>query len=233
MDLLTHTVVTHRLFLALVFCLWSSGALPVIGQSFNDAAYTKHTWKSFQALPQLQATIDFDHPDYALLNAAVFFMTNKARQAHGRQPFRFSPKLRDMADFHSSQMAEYEFMAHTNPHSPRYATMVKRSERFQVMALAENVASTFLYKYKSGSRYYKVWEGNAYSFFTHNNEQIPKHSYLSFAASIVKGWMNSKGHRAAILNRRYTSLGCAIKWESSHFAIDKIPLAYGTQNFGQ
>ena len=52
-------------------------------------------------------------------------------------------------------------------------------------------------------------------------------TYLAYADAIVKMWMESPGHRASILNRRLTFLGCG----AHACACPKFHL-HATQNFG-
>ena len=117
-----------RLFLTFTFINVSlSFSLSQEIESFPDSMYHHHNWKTFVKLKALQDTLDFRQIDYQLLNAAVFYLTNKKRINHGRIPLSFSPKLRDMARFHSSQMAKFDFVDHVNTRNPRFST-VKKTE---------------------------------------------------------------------------------------------------------
>ncbi|MEZ4829969.1 MAG: CAP domain-containing protein [Bacteroidia bacterium] len=199
---------------------------------FPDSAYAKYTWQTFEKIPQLRDTLDWQNVDYSLLNAAVFFMTNKAREANRRKALVFSPSLRNVADFHSAQMAKYEFVDHYNRRNAAYGTPEKRGKRFNVQVIAENVASSFLYDYKSGTNFYRASNGSDFDFYDTDNHQILPLTYLGFAHQIVKDWMSSKGHRTNILHPGLNTLGCAVRVGEHDMEEGMIPIGYGTQNFG-
>ena len=215
----------------IIVSLSSLTALSQVAESFPDSMYSQYNWKTFIKLEALQDTIDFKNVDYQLLNAAVFFLTNRERIKNGRIPLSFSPQLRDMAAFHSSQMAKYDFVDHINRRNFRFSTVSKRSKHFRANASAENVASTFLYHYESGTQFYRSWNGKDFDFFTLENELIPKHTYLTFAGSLVQNWMNSKPHRINILHRSLRKMGCAVEVGKKDMEKGFIPMGYGTQNF--
>lgn len=199
---------------------------------FSDSAYAKYTWQSFLKISQLQDTLNWEEVDYSLLNAAVFFLTNKARETNRRKLLTFSPLLRNVADYHSEQMAQYEFVDHYNRSNAAYSTPEKRGKRFKVEVIAENVASSFLYDYKSGTNFYRASKGEAFDFYDDDNHPILPHTYLGFATQIVNDWMSSKGHRSNILHPGLRTLGCAIRVGKNDMAEGMIPMGYGTQNFG-
>ncbi len=200
---------------------------------FPDNAYELHSWQSFYLLTEIHDTIDIYNPSLSLLSAAVFYATSKVRYHKGLREFTFSPELRNMAAQHSKAMATYDFVDHFNLHQPKFRTMNKRSNHFHANAEAENVASEFLYRYDTGTNFYRVWTGKSYSFYTDEGLPIQQHTYLSFAESLVQNWMNSPGHRKAILNRNYFTLGCAVELPKLSGREGFIPLAFSTQNFGK
>ena len=206
----------------------SAGAQTV----FPDSAYKNHTWQSFIKIPQLRDTINYLQVDLGLLNAAVFFLTNKARESQRRPLLLFSPKLRNVAKLHSEQMAKYEFVDHFNKRNRRLYSPQVRGKVYNQEVIAENVASTFLYNYKSGANFYRAWNGTHYDFFTYDNDLIRPLTYLQFAQRIVKDWMESKGHRINILHPKLKTLGCAVSIGVRDMEKGMIPMGYGTQNFG-
>ncbi|MEZ4773335.1 MAG: CAP domain-containing protein [Bacteroidia bacterium] len=222
----------NLILLSLVNFLFISPILSQNQEVFPDSAYAKYTWQSFVKMPQLKDTLDWENVDYSLLNAAVFFLTNKSREENRRKPLVFSPALRDVADYHSSQMAQYEFVDHYNRRNPAYSTPEKRGKRFKVDVIAENVASSFLYDYKSGTNFYRASRGDSFDFYDNDNRPILPHTYLGFATQIVNDWMSSKGHRSNILHPGLHTLGCAIRAGKNDMAEGMIPMGYGTQNFG-
>lgn len=207
-----------------------------ISSIFSDMDYYRFTWQDFMNLPQANDTINLSSPSYSLLNAAVFFVTNRIRMQHGLHVLNFSPELKEMAQYHSQSMATNSFVAHENPYDRRMATVNKRSTAFQADAAGENVASTFLAQYSRNFgdplNYYRVWENNRYVFYTDDGFRIPDHTYLSLAEQVVNNWMNSPGHRRNILEPRFKRLGCAVAINPKDVNNGSIGLAYCTQNFG-
>lgn len=204
-----------------------------LGIRFPDSLYQVHTWKSFEDLPMANDTIRPGALDHSLLNAAVFFMTNKAREQHGLRGFRFSPYLRNMASFHADQMSTYKFVGHINYYHLGFATLSMRSRKFQAAAGAENVANMFLYNYLPRSRYQTFpVEGEGFEYITPAGDKIPRHTYLSFARMLVNGWMHSPSHRANILDPTFDTLGCGQGVAEDAFRSYTIPIAYCVQNFG-
>jgi len=58
--------------------------------------------------------------------------------------------------------------------------------------LAENVASAFGRRYKSGAKFFVREEaGRKIYSYEPNGPAIPMHSYLSFAEALVDEWMSS------------------------------------------
>lgn len=199
---------------------------------FPDSAYKNHTWQTFIRIAELRDTINYQQADLGLLNAAVFFLTNKARESQRRPPFVFSPGLRNVASLHSEQMAKYEFVDHYNKRNRRLYSPQGRGRVYNQEVIAENVASSFLYNYESGANFYRAWNGSYYDFFTYDNEMIRPLTYLQFAQRIVNDWMESKGHRINILHPKLKTLGCAVSIGLNDMKKGMIPMGYGTQNFG-
>ncbi|MEL6847004.1 MAG: CAP domain-containing protein [Bacteroidota bacterium] len=198
---------------------------------FPDSRYASYNWQSFQRLPELQQIIDFRQVDLDLLNAAVFYMTNRARHQQGLPALRFNAPLRNMASAHSGQMAKFEFVDHVNPYNPRLKTVNHRARRYNAAAHAENVASEFLHEYKSGTQYYSLEREEGMVYLTSTHDPIEPRTYLRFAKELLTGWMNSKGHRTNILLKDLKSMGCAVQIEVRSVAKGQLPMAYATQNF--
>ncbi|GAB4416291.1 MAG: hypothetical protein OHK0039_25530 [Bacteroidia bacterium] len=207
--------------------------LPV-GLAAQSAAYYQMSARQFFALPQLDAPLDPQQVDYALLDAAIFWYTNRERVRNNRPVARYDAAIHRVATYHARAMARYEFMAHINPHEPAYATLAKRSRRLGGQAVAENVASHFIHRYAPSSPYVpRRQQDGTYAYFTTSGRQIVLHSYRSFAESLVQAWMASPGHRANILNPGLRKLACAVRLPAAPLGSEEIPLAYSVQNFGR
>lgn len=198
---------------------------------FEDGAYEQYTWQSFNRIEALQRPIDFAEPDYGLLNAAVFYVTNQERAQRNLPLLSFSPDLRDIADHHARAMAEHDFVSHFNVFESRYRTLEQRSRAYGKEAHAENVASNFLHKYRSNTYYTPRPARPFYEYYDSQRRSIPVMSYLEFAENLVDDWMSSSGHRRNILFRELKSLGCAVRIPEGAGTKNEIPLAYCVQNF--
>lgn len=145
--------------------------------------YAKHDYESFARLPMVHRAIDPQNVDYALLDAAVFYATNRQRDKYGLKPLKYSAALEKAAFEHARDMAKHNFFSHRSPISGK-ETIGKR------MAAA-GVPSGY-----SGEN-------------IHFHGPVGK-SYLEEANEVVSDWMNSPGHRRNILNGSYHYLGCGV-----------------------
>lgn len=144
---------------------------------------------------------------------------NERRQQHGLQPIAFDPQLREIARYHSKDMAENQYFAHT---SPSGETMGDRYDKFGYTCRVST----------GGNRYATGAENIAY---TYANERIRHEngetSYYSteeeIAEGLVNGWMNSTGHRENILKSYWQNEGIGIYI----IEVDGKTRVYATQNF--
>ncbi len=200
-------------------------------RSFPDESYADYTWESFQQLEAIHQPIDLASPDLSLLNAAVFFVTNRERLERGKPPLTFSPQLRDCADHQARAMARHDFVSHFNPYEARYRTLDRRSSAYGTEAHAENVASNFLHAYRSNTFYTPIPGRPFYQYLDFDDRPIPILTYLQFAESLLDDWMGSAGHRRNILFPELQFLGCAIRLPEGAGRSRDMPLAFCVQNF--
>jgi len=116
------------------------------------------------------------------VRSAVLCLHNHERARHGLSPLRENPKLRRAAGRHSANMVSSRFFDHTTPGG---STMVDRIRRAG---------------YTSGARAWALGENIAWG-----------SGRLATAAQIHRSWMNSAGHRANILQRRFREIGIGIE----------------------
>jgi len=173
--------------------------------------FTQYDSASFAKLPQARQVIDPDAVNDDLLDAAVFHETNRRRQQQRLPALKYDERARAAAQMQSRDMAKGGFVDHENP-DPTKKTMNDRAKLagLRPRVLAENVASTFGRRYKSGQPFYSR-EQNGRKIYSAepSGPPIPMHTYLSFAEALVDGWMKSPGHRKNILHRDVEYLGCA------------------------
>ena len=208
-----------------------TSAAPSSPPAFTDADYSRYSVATFLALPALQQPVDLQHPDYALLNATIFYLTNQERARRNLPLLRFQPQLRDCANHHAKAMATHDFVSHENAYEPRFRTLEKRSKAYGHEAHAENVASTFLHAYRSGSTYNTRHTDRGIVFIDNRRQPIKVYTYLEFARDVVSDWMGSPGHRHNILFPELKYLGCAVQLPAGAASSEDLPLAYCVQNF--
>ncbi|MBN2536216.1 MAG: hypothetical protein JXB88_25265 [Spirochaetales bacterium] len=187
--------------------------------------YENYTYKTFAAMPEANSRIDFNNIDYPLLHAAIFFETNRQRDLQGKKAFAHSPALETAAKGHSDDMVKKNFFSHNSPVKGK-ETMKKRLELVGISNAysGENIAYSFGIEYKAGKSVYSPEQNGGYFSYTFKGKPIENHTYLGFAKEVLNQWMNSPGHRANILNSKYTYLGAG----ASHY---KNMNFYGMDNF--
>ena len=206
------------LFLPVALVLFLSDTLGTAKTFKPWDGYGSHNVESFKAYAPANKPIDFSSIDYGLLQAAVFYETNRMRQLRGKPPLIHSDGLERSAMMHAMDMAEKNFFSHDNPYDAKKNRFTDRSALFGAKGAAENIATTFGIQYKAGTSVSSV-------------ASIPPHTYNSCAVALVDGWMNSSGHKANILDERgsgYRYLGCGV------YPIpgDSWRKFYAVQNFG-
>jgi len=150
--------------------------------AWNRDSYKVIDHTSFRKAEVFNRKIDYAEIDYALLNAAIFFLTNEQRVKKKLKPLKYVPELEIMAWHHSKQMAERRFFSHTNSRDKKRRDADDRAKLAGITnpSIAENIA-----------------------YSTEEQE-----TYMEVAAMLVKLWMNSKGHRENILSKDALQLGC-------------------------
>jgi uncharacterized protein YkwD len=118
---------------------------------------------------------------YAEAKDAVLCLVNKRRRAHGIAGLRGNPDLRSAARRHTADMVGRGYFSHVAPGGVDLVDRVRRTG------------------YLDGSRSWGVGENIAWGTGSYGTP-----------ARIVQSWMNSPGHRANILNRRFREIGIGI-----------------------
>lgn len=172
--------------------------------------YEQFNHKNFRQSKLFHQSIDFDNIDYKLLNASIHFVTNEQRVAKKKNILSHHPALEATAKMHAVSMLTYSFLAHINNFENRKRNPDMRAILNQITNpyLAENIARVFGLQYDAGKKIYVIGE-QKFSYKPVEAKAIEAHTYISFADNVVKGWMNSKGHRKNILSDDAVALGCA------------------------
>ncbi len=143
--------------------------------------YAKYSYTDYTDYAAFNQPIDETDYNVGLLEAAMFYETNRQRVKYGLPQLKFDYNTWVCAHNHSVDMVNYDFYSHESPVAGKH-TMSDRFEQvgYENCWCAENIAYCPI-----GS------------------------SYVETARQLVAvQWMNSSGHRKNILNSNYTHLGC-------------------------
>jgi uncharacterized protein YkwD len=166
----------------------------------------------FRQRSEPRQRIDLNSINSRLLSAAVHHETNLRRERHRLPPLKYDMRAEEAARMQAEAMAQGRFVGHINPLD---ASRRDLADRVRLAGLrpafaAENVAQAFGRHYKSGRPFTVEKAGNEVVYrYAPSGEAIPMHTYLSFAADLLDGWMDSPGHRKNILHQRPHFHGCS------------------------
>lgn len=169
-----YTILKMRNILSLTVALFTASNL--FAQSawkLDDYSRWNHT--NFRQNQIFNKPFSNSEPDYLLLDAALFFMTNEERSKVGVAALRYHRLLEVAAYNHSMKMATTGFFSHKNSVDPSRSSTSDRGKLAGISnpSFAENIA----YNYpESGS------------------------TYLQVAEKLIDQWMNSPGHKDNILS---------------------------------
>lgn len=192
--------------------------------------YSKLDVYHFREDESLNQPIDFENPDYARLNAAVFFATNEQRLERKLHLLTYSVQLEESASMHSADMFEKNFFGHINQGNRKKRTPNDRARLAGILNpyLTENIATAFGLMYEQNRDV--VVKGPGMFSYPGEQELIPPRTYLSVADALLKNWMNSEGHKRNILSGNALQLGCGTyMYLDTDF--NMMPTFIATQNF--
>jgi len=177
------------------------GQTPIKNSCWKKHFYEKYSHENFSKLEEVNQTINFNKIDYPLLNATIFFLTNKERAKRKKKIISWNKNLEIAAFNHSKMMAELKFFSHSSKVKKRK----EPEDRAKIAGItnpfiAENIAKTLV---------------------------DSQDTYLSLTKKIVTQWMNSSGHKSNILSKEALELGIGvfiIKEKEFNYV-------YSTQNF--
>jgi uncharacterized protein YkwD len=145
--------------------------------------------------------------------------TNRRRVKEGVSSLWHDAKVDEAAVLHAKDMAENRYLSHEEPEKPKGPRRRMPIDRVRAVGLkpmlvAENIATQFGIQYKSGKPVYDLsqWGRKGLS-YRPNGDPIPRHTYLSFARTVVDSWMASPAHRENILVRDARYIGSAAREE--------------------
>ncbi len=147
--------------------------------------------------------------DRSALEREIHRQVNEERRRRGLDPLAFDPELREVARYHSADMAENGYVAHTSPDGE---TVADRYDRFGYdcrVSLDEGGYST------GGENLYRT----AYAGQTLSRDEL--------ADRAVDGWLSSPGHRENLLRDDWKREGIGVVVDVEGDVVQ----VYVTQNF--
>jgi len=169
-------------------------------EQWTEQMYEAYTYRNYTDYAAFSEPVKLGEVDAGLLEAALFYETNRQRAAHQLPELRYDRDLNVCAHNYSVSMVENDFFAHESPIAGE-ETMVERlaAVGYPNSSCAENLALCAM-----------------------------KATYAETARYIVEEkWMKSKGHRANILRKGLTHLGCG----AAFYADGRVVYVKATQNF--
>ncbi|WP_415380449.1 CAP domain-containing protein [Halosimplex sp. TS25] len=234
---LKRTVVGPKLFVAVVsLALIASGATAGLGVGSLNSTFTGvASDNGIKSTPEITTTgpkpTETSHPhqtdtestnselNRTKIEYRVHQYINKERRQRSLSILQFDTDLREIARYHSRDMAVSGYFSHT---APGGETMGDRYEKFgyscrvdtggnRYATGAENIAYTYAYTTIQGEDGYKSFDGNE----------------TKIAKGLVTQWMNSKGHRENILTSYWDDEGIGVYVRE----VEGKTRVYATQNF--
>lgn len=154
-----------------------------VSAQWTEQMYTLYTYDNYTEYAAFNEPVKPENLDIALLEAAIFYETNRQRVANGVDQLQYDASLHACARNHSVDMVEHNFFSHTS--------VVEGKTR-----MSDRLARVGYTNCTSG-------ENILYS--------PVKESYAATAKYLVgEVWMNSPGHRQNILKAEYTHLGAGV-----------------------
>jgi len=216
----TITALKHDLYVySLLVRLSLNLGLVIIFSNFSLAQRNWHTTyynelndENFRSFAAFNRPIDLEDPDYQLINAAVFYVSNEARIEQELPPLAYQDRLEIMAWHHSKSMAKDDFFDHVNRKSRKRRTPEKRAilAGIQNPMISENITTI-------GGLIFNT--------------------YLELADAIVDNWIDSPPHRKALYSKDAVQLGCGVYYYEGIWQKNKAIYEQGggfwlaTQNF--
>jgi uncharacterized protein YkwD len=174
---------------------------------WSPRLYGVYNHQNYRDFPPFNDPIDLQAVDYPLINAALFFESNRARVANGLEPLAWNLQLEITAYNHSLFMVDqFEFAHYSGDSSRRSPGDRAALAGVSNPAVQENLGINFALDYIENTPYYVHGDG----VFSYDND--PDHplrvlSYSEFAQRAVRLWMQSFSHRRNLLSENAVQLG--------------------------
>lgn len=177
----------------------------------------------------LNNRIDPSNIDWELLKKGIQHETNRIRMRFELDSLLPDNLLDSAASLHARYLSTHQKLGHINLEEPKLRTPYSRirSTGTEIIAVAENLARTNIYKLGKNGRFFVDENGKIVD---ENGKPVVTLTYLELARELVQGWLNSDGHRDNLLGP-YTHHGLAgRKMERGNKVLTEIVLVH---NFGK
>ena len=164
--------------------------------------------------------------DLSILNKHVFDLTNQEREKRHSPTLAQNSILEKASKLHSENMVKHNFYSHTDWNNSTFFSPQKRIIYYggNFQTLGENIYKYHPFQFEKELLLPPF--GMSFSF----GKPTQVLSEFDLATALVRGWMNSWGHRRNILYKGYKYLGVGSKL-AIHSENSKC-FIYCTQNFG-
>jgi len=149
----------------------------------------------------------------SLLEDAIRVEVNYHRCRAGLAPVGDAGNgLSKQATKHSVWMARSQQLTHRSTVA-RSATLKQRVKNAGVRFRAGSENIGMVHRYQIDNKRFKIVNSGACQFSTYEGQSLPAHSYASLARHVVTLWMDSKGHRKNILDRKVNRMSTGIAFD--------------------
>jgi len=158
-------------------------------------------------------TLDAQTVNTTELEQKIHEEVNEERTKRGLRPLDFDTELRTIARYHSEDMVEQDYLAHTAPDGE---TVTDRYERFEYDCDG---------KFKSGENIVlTLADGNVN---TEHGTVDYNSNETRIAEGVVRGWINSEAHRENLFHSAWSKEGIGVNLKQTDNGVE----VYITQNF--
>lgn len=165
--------------------------------------------------------------DQKLFSRAVLAEVNWHRCRNGLAPLADKGGLAKVAATHSQWMAKARKLDHKSGVRGQQTLGPRlKAAGVKFRKGAENIGYAFRYGIDRNGGYRRADLAQC-NFTGHDGQQIPAHTYASFANWIVHLWMNSPGHRKNILTPQFKLHGSGVAFDAKEAKCGKF---YATQS---
>jgi len=184
----------------------------------EDVSYSSESGVNYNISPEVKDSVQNEDYNPSKVKELVHEKINIERSERGLSNLSYSNDLEEIADYHSTDMAQKGYFSHDSPSGE------SRSDRYEKYNYDCRIRLGNIYYTGGeniGTSYYDISVDVSYedSVFVDTNDEL--------AETIVQGWMHSEGHRKNILKPYWEREGIGLAARQTEDG-KKI---YATQNF--